>query len=438
MGLIEIIKDAWGSNSTGSNTSMDRRTSYGLLSSMMSPTEATNFYQCSDVAQRIVDGPVGEAFREGWEIQVPDQHDLAQTISAQLQDLKYLDALKEALRKSRVCGGSAIYMHTNDADLSQPLKPGSKILRLHVFAGGSELLSTQDLISSLDSKDFGLPAYFKVQQLGGLPVTGLDRIHRSRLVIFSQPIISRMERLRNFGFGPSVLGSLSEPIRNFEIAFSDSAGLITDWGQPVIKLRGLNAAMGSAGDSGDSTALKLRLQGLNWSRSLYKSIFLDAGDQGTPAEEFSRVTTPMAGLPDLLDRQAQRLSMASRIPVPILMGESPAGLNATGDSSIRAYYDHCATLQTDFLLPAITQLIQALLGPKEPKSWSVVFHPLWTPTDLEQATTRKTQADTDQIYFAMGVLAAEEIRTSRFGSDEYSSHTSIDPALKLPEPIEGT
>lgn len=439
MALLQQILDAWASSVTGANTSgVDRRMSYALLSSALSPQLATQLYQASDVSQRIIDGPVGEAFREGWELQDGGDGAAAKAILAQLEALDYVHALKEALRESRVCGGAGIYLHTGDADLSQPLKPGTKILRLHVFSGGLELISTQEFISSLDSKDFGQPGYFNVQQLGGLPVTGLIHIHRSRFIILSQPIISRMERLRNFGFGPSVLGPLQDPIRNFEIAYSDSAALVTDWGQPTIKLRGLNAAMSSTGDAGDATALKLRLQLLNYGRSLYKAIFLDAGDQGTPAEEFDRVTTPMAGLADLLDRQAQRLSMASRIPIPILMGESPAGLNATGDSSIRAYYDFCASLQTDYIRPALLQLVNVVAGTAAPMAWSVVFHPLWQPTELEQSTTRKNQADTDNIYFAMGALAPDEIRASRFGGGKYSAQTTIDSTLKLSAPVEGT
>ena len=41
--------------------------------------------------------------------------------------------------------------------------------------------------------------------------------------------------------------------------------------------------------------------------------------------------------------------------------------------------------------------------------------------EKERATTRKTVAETDAIYYDMGVVTSSEVRSSRFGSDEYSS-----------------
>jgi hypothetical protein len=93
------------------------------------------------------------------------------------------------------------------------------------------------------------------------------------------------------------------------------------------------------------------------------------------------------------------------------------------------------------VLPAYERFLRILFRAKagptkgiEPDNWTVSFPPLWQPTEQERATTRKMVAETDAIYYDMGVVTSSEVRSSRFGSDEYSSETVIDntPPPQLP------
>ncbi len=56
-------------------------------------------------------------------------------------------------------------------------------------------------------------------------------------------------------------------------------------------------------------------------------------------DSFTRVQTPLTNLSDILDRFATRLAAAADMPVTLLMGMSPAGLNATGESDRAFFYD---------------------------------------------------------------------------------------------------
>ncbi|MFQ8761936.1 MAG: anti-CBASS protein Acb1 family protein [Intestinimonas sp.] len=51
------------------------------------------------------------------------------------------------------------------------------------------------------------------------------------------------------------------------------------------------------------------------------------------------------------------LSGASRIPVTKLFGRSPAGMNATGESDLRNYYDYVDTLREAKLRPILEKLL---------------------------------------------------------------------------------
>src|SRR5690606_36742543 len=137
-----------------------------------------------------------------------------------------------------------------------------------------------------------------------------------------------------------------------------------------------------------------RIAAMELARSIVRATVIDS-----EGEEFERKQTPVSGLPELLDRLATRLAAAADMPVTLLMGQSPAGLNATGESDIRFFYDRISAAQELEIKPKIEHLVRLLLkshdGPskgKEPDKWSVEFSPLWQQSEKEIAETRKIVA----------------------------------------------
>lgn len=66
------------------------------------------------------------------------------------------------------------------------------------------------------------------------------------------------------------------------------------------------------------------------------------------------------GLQEVYDSMCLDLSGASRIPVTKLFGRSPAGMNATGESDLRNYYDYVDTLREAKLRPILEKLLPVL------------------------------------------------------------------------------
>jgi phage-related protein (TIGR01555 family) len=132
----------------------------------------------------------------------------------------------------------------------------------------------------------------------------------------------------------------------------------------------------------------------------------------------------------MVERLALNVAAASGLPMTRLMGQSASGLNATGKGDDRFYYDQASIVQTNHVAPAYLRLVEIELAMRghdpEGINHSVAFKPLWQPTELEIAQTRKFTAETDHIYYTDGVLSAEEIALNRFGGDGYSMETRVD------------
>jgi phage-related protein (TIGR01555 family) len=186
---------------------------------------------------------------------------------------------------------------------------------------------------------------------------------------------------------------------------------------------------------------------VDMTRSSSRSVLLDAD-----GEDFSRAATSFAGIPDMLDRFMMLLSAATGIPVSILMGRAPQGMNATGDADVRMFYDKISAVQDNEITPVLEQIF-GLLGLDVPEDLEVEWHPLWEPSDKEKADTElveqqteKAKADTYAVYVTMGAVFPEQVAIAEFGSgegvieiDEAMLEKSLDNTVELamnpPDPV---
>jgi hypothetical protein len=74
-------------------------------------------------------------------------------------------------------------------------------------------------------------------------------------------------------------------------------------------------------------------------KSINRMLILDG------KEKYERKSASFQTLPDLMDRFFQNVSGAADIPMTRLFGMSPGGLNASGESDLRNYYDRIASSQ---------------------------------------------------------------------------------------------
>lgn len=442
--------DGWQSTITGLGTARDKRMGTRIKYTGIegSREKYEDYYSGDDTAAIIAELPAKEMTREwltlqvedsGGEIRTEDQGErmlMAKNVIQALDDLEAKSMVYQALLWSRVHGGSLLYLGVNDGaqDLREPLNLDTvkSLDFLLVFDRWEvQILTTNQ---DIKSKDFGKPEIYLLQPQTetGMGIGASMEVHASRFIRFDGVTTSRYRMGLNSGWADSVYTRMEETLADYGISWHAIAHLLQDFSQAVLKMRGLADAILQS----ERNVVLERMTAMDLCRSVARAVPIDAED-----EDFMRVATPMSGLAETMDRLMLRVASAARMPATLLFGQSPSGLNATGESDIRFFYDQIRGAQEAVLRPRLDRLFQVLFaakaGPtrgKEPDSWSYQFNPLWQESDQERAQVRKTQAETDAIYIREGVLDTDEVAMSRFAGDSYSTETVLDLEARLAEP----
>jgi hypothetical protein len=106
----------------------------------------------------------------------------------------------------------------------------------------------------------------------------------------------------------------------------------------------------------------------------------------------------------------QQLSGAADIPLTRLFGQSPAGLNATGEADTKTYYDGILRRQEAQLREPLTKLLQIIyrdrFGEPMPAEVSFNFVPLWQLTEIDRANVASTDAASVTAAYTAGLIDA--------------------------------
>lgn len=422
---VKFKEDGWYNAVTGVGVKgRDKRTYSSIMPHQIPQPILEAMYQTDDIAARVVDRPVEEMFREGFKITIPnDKDDIPEKMMTEWEKFRILEKLKEGERYARLYGGAALVVGLDDGmDPSEPvdfsringIKYVTVLDRFRIFPAATINLNVA-------SKNYGYPEHYRVYSVR----TTLPDIHHTRVIRFEG--VTLPWRLRSYFnyWGDSVYGRLMNVIRDFQSAHASVAIILQDFTKWVIQMKNVASilAMGAEGDK----LLQKRLELFELTSSCLNALIIQDG------ESAEKKSSPVAGLPDLLDHSNQRLVAATDMPHTILLGESPSGLGATGDSEKIDWYDHIRSMQKTRLTPALMQLLKLFFSAKKgvtngvvPPRYSIEFSPLWQQDENEAAEIRKKQADTDNIYIMNGTLDPQEVRNSRWGSGQYSTETELD------------
>jgi len=361
-------------------------------------------YRSSAVARKIIDMPAEDSLREWREWSA--EADQITDIEAEENRLGYQAAMIKCSKRAGLFGGCAIFIGTGEENLEKPLNPES------IGFGGVKYLtvvSRQDLsvgILEADprSTNYGKPDFYHMST-----VTGLLTIHPSRLVILrGDELPDERYTGMNLGWGDPVLQAVLTDVRNLDATFANVASLIFEAKVDVMSIDGFNDGLRSGGRAYEEllltrSALTATGKGING------TLLMDVKDK------YDQKSASFATLPDIMDRYMQMVSAAAGIPMTKLFGMSPGGLNATGDSDDRSYYDRIKVLQTLEYTPATAILdeclIRSAIGSRPPEIY-YKWKPLWQPTQKESAETGKVLADTFKIVYDMDILPEEAIAKS--------------------------
>ncbi|PSS59867.1 hypothetical protein C6558_36200 [Ensifer sp. NM-2] len=383
--IIAFVRDSLTNMVANLGTSRDKASATFYSMPMLSDEELLNAYRGAWLPRKIVDIPAFDSVRawRDWQATKPQ----IEAIEAEEKRLNVKGKILEAKIKARLWGGAALVIGTGEQDLTTPLdaerigKGGLKYLTVM----SRRQLTAGEVERDPASEWYGKPKIYQVSSTGGRQV----EIHPSRLVIFNGNPAPDDEIVTSAypGWGDSVLLSMVEAIKQADGTAANIASLVFEAKVNVIRIPDF---MQNVGDERYRAKILERYTLAATAKGINGDLLLDK------EEEFEQKTASFATLPDVLMSFMQLVSGAADIPATRLLGQSPAGMNATGESDLRNYYDRLQAMQSVEMTPVMARLdeciIRSALGSRDPDIY-YEWAPLWGMSEKEKADVFKTKAD---------------------------------------------
>lgn len=391
-----LFRLGWGSQSPLEATEypLTRMTdNYALLNSL---------YRTNWVVQNVVGLMVDDMLREWYKLKgniTPEAQDALAKVE---RDTRIRDRLNEGLRWGRLYGGAAgLILVRGQEDLSKPLDldvvyPGS-FRGLYILDRWMGITATNGLV--LEAGD-PVPEYYAITDAEGHTAA---RVHHSRVIRFTGRELPMVERMAEMYWGESEIEALYEEVVAHDNVSANMVALTFQANVNTMEVKGLEQLFGIG-----SGQAQRRFWNVMQAQSVLRSNFgTQLVEQGT---KLTNTQYTFTGLQEVYESMCLNLCGASHYPMTKLFGRSPAGMNATGESDLKNYYDYVDSQREAKLRPALQKLLPVLAM----SAWGFVpddldfsFPPLWTPTAMETAeiTLKKAQAIRDT--FQAGLIRAD-------------------------------
>ena len=448
-----LFRLGWGSQSPMEATEypLTRLTdNYALLNSL---------YRDNWVVQNVVGLMVDDMLREWYKIKgaSPEQQEALRRAERQT---RLQSCLNEGLRWGRLYGGAAGLMMINgQEDLSKPLDlemvyPGS-FQGLYILDRWQGVTPTLALVFAGGEE---VPESYSITDGEGHTVA---KVHHSRVVRFTGRELPRIERQAELYWGESEVEALYKDVVAHDNVSANMAALTFQANVNTMEIKGLEQLF-SIGSGQAQRRFWQVMQAQSVLRSNYGTQLVEQGTKLTN-QQYS-----FTGLQEVYESMCLNLCGASHYPMTKLFGRSPAGMNATGESDLKNYYDYVDSQREAKLRPALQKIFPVLAMSTwgyVPGDLDITFPPLWTPTAKEVAEIAKTKSETIAAAYTNGLMnvdtAQKELKkledeTGMFGSltDEeiaanagktYQDMTALrDPLMGLelgeeegPDPFDG-
>lgn len=425
--------DSWVNLLTGLGTSRDK-----VTHTLMTPGERLgdsaleSLFNDDDTARKVVSKLPQEAMRRGYRIELEADEstegadepsdddaygaDVERDICEKLKTLQADARLRNGWIWARLYGGgSGLYVGAQDGRApNEPLNEAAiaTISFLNVVKRPQMVVKSRGL--DVTQPGYDEPEIYTVYRTGISTAqrqqsdqygTSVD-VHASRLIMFDGALTARNTQPAVTEWDDSVLQAAYAALQQSATGWQSVAHLLTDASQGVFHIANLLDLLAA----GRMDELRTRLTAMDMARSVARAIPIDADK-----EKFERVSTSFAGLPEVIEKIMMRIASAAEMPLTLLYGRSPAGMNATGESDIRGWYDTVSAAQEDILKPRLRRLITLLCLAKDgpthgvvPERWEIKFNPLWQETDKEHADTLKVKADTYVALVGAQIITESE------------------------------
>lgn len=407
----EARADGWQNLITGIGAANGR--TGGIEHARENPKDASvlaGLFDGDSLARRICAEPAKDMFRRGLRVAIEGAADLEDAITDRLETLHSARHLTRAVAMQRALGKAAVLMFVDDGrPFSDPVQDSAIKAVRWLRSYDCRHLSVVSIETDPSSMRFGQPSQYRLNlQQPGRAVEPI-LVHPDRLLVFADSLIAADDSNWSADACVSVLGNAYKEVRDAGYAWAAVVEALDQFSIPVWGIGGLRQVLAKEGEG----ILSARFAIHNMSKSVARAVIRDKDN-----EDFDFRSMSFGGIPEILDRIMQRLSAATGIPATKLLGQSPAGMNATGESDLRNYYDLVEAERQQETVPQIEQLIRLLFLEREgaaraePEAWRVEFPPLWQPTESEVRDNELKAMNMLAMGVNTGVLLEEEARSA--------------------------
>lgn len=412
---ISKVVDAIQNTVTGIGTSRSK-THMGryVADPLLTVYELESLFESNDLAAVIVGKIVEDALRAGFHLErkggsPPKDKERAEKILEAYKVLEAPDLVSKGATWGRLFGDGGLVLGVSGGGTLETPLDDTKVTKVEFLLEWDRQDMTPVKWDSLgDAEVFT----WAPPSTGGVSRPAVD-IHRSRLLWFSGALTTSRGRTRNQGWNQSVLQRVHNALKSFDQMFASTDAMFADASQAVFKLQGLIQTLAEGSGTG-SMDVSARLQLMDLMRSAARAVVLDAGDeQGNGEESFEVVDrTTLGTLDKVIDKYYVRLAASARMPLTVLLGMSPAGMDATGESDMILYFNTVDVYRQSMLQPRIERLVRMVarsVGDQDPDSWTVCWPELARPKPLDVATAENMRITSAVALATAFVVTPEEI-----------------------------
>lgn len=397
-------------------------------------------YRSSWIVGAVVDCIAEDMTRAGIDLNTSLSPEDQTKIHAAFERMQLWDRLCDNIKWARLYGGSIAVMLIDGQKLDTPLNLDS--IGPGQFKGLLVLdrwlvQPTLHLLVQEYGPDFGLPEFYDV--VADAMALTRQRIHHSRVIRVDGVDLPYWQKIAENLWGQSVLERLFDRLVAFDSTTQGAAQLVYKAHLRTIKVEGLREVIAMGGPALEALAKNVEM--IRRFQSNEGLTLIDAKD------DFDAHQYTFAGLADMLTQFGQQLSGAAETPLTRLFGQSPTGMNSTGDGEMKQYHESVGSKQERRLRPGVTKLLDVVcrseLGKAPPPDFGFEFNSLEQQSDADKADiAQKNTASVLDAYDAGLISQKTALQELKQSSEVTGVWTNITDDLineaedALPDPTE--
>lgn len=363
--------------------------------------ELEAMYRGSWLVRKAVDSVAKDMVRAGVTFNSQMDPDQTELFQQYINEKGIWDQLLTGLKWGRLYGGAIAMMVVEGQDPATPLRLDrirkGQFRGLKIYIRWQLQPSLNDLVE--DGPDAGLPKYYQVLSDASIGQEVMFSVHHSRVIRLIGPELPwRQLQMEQF-WGESIVEVFYDRLIGFDAVTNGMSNLVEKSYLRVINIDGMRDILAEGGTAEE--ALMRQWEYNNLLQSNAGIMMIDGADT------FSTHNYGFGGLSDVILQYQQQLSGALGIPLVVLLGQSPAGLNATGESDVRFYYDNIRATQESDLRYGLTKLFHlayaSKFGALPPALFNFEFVPLWQTSQKEKIEMAHMAASTLHLMADIGL-----------------------------------